>query len=1050
MANRYWRGGAGTWDTATTTNWSTSSGGAGGASVPTAADSVFFDQAGTYTVTCTGALACLDITVSAGTVTFAQGTSPTFAISGSMSLVAATVWSATGTLTFNATTTGKTVTTNGVSISGAITFNGAGGGWTLGSALTIPIQRTLTVTQGTFSTSASNFALTIGAFSGTGSSTRTISLNGSTVTLNGTNSTTWNFTTTTNLTFNAGTSTIQTTSIYSSIFRGGAQTYNIVIFNNNSNSSALFFIYGANTFATLTFSTLAANGNQTYALDANQTVTGTLTLGSTNTAVRRLGFLSSTRGTQRTLTAATIGTLSDVDFQDIIAAGVSSPWSAGTRLGNGGNNTNITFPAAKTVYWNLGGTTQNWSSTGWATTSGGTPAVNNFPLAQDTAIFDATGTVPSTSVGIEEYWIGTLNTSGRTTPSKTMTLNLANALVILFGDWVTGTGVTISGTAPSIYFFGRGVTQKITSSGQTFVASSNFSFDTVSGTVQLQDSLIIDAQVSLDSGTLDLNNNNLTLTTTNNFAFSSSNSVTRAIAFGTAGINISNAGTSVWDTTNETNLTTTGTTKIVTIGTGSTTCSVSTGSLSEANAVSFKFNAGTYTLTFLNSAANTAKSVDFTGFAGTWAATSTATLYGDLTLATGMTLTTSASAMTFGATSGTQTITSNTKTIDFPITKSGAGTLIAADALTLGSTRALTFALGTIQLKAGATSTVGSFATSGTTLKYLQSTTSGTQATISDASGTNTVTYLSIKDSAATGGATFDASAVTNVNAGNNTGWTGLPISLALTGAQASGAVNTVTPTQTVTLTGVSASGSVGRIVPALGTVKILSGVQASGAVGTVTPTQTVVITGVLATGSVGTITTLQEISQTITGVSSTGSVGTITTSQVFTRAITGVQADGAVGAVTTSQAFSKELTGVQAAGSVGTIIAIPGTALPLSGVSASGAVDTVTSVYYLTGVFANGEVGTIATSQEVSITLGSNQALGNIGSVTTSQQLTRALTGVSASGSLGTVIPVGWFNIDNAQTANWGIIDNAQTGTWTLVGNAQTNTWQLIDNATL
>jgi hypothetical protein len=79
---------------------------------------------------------------------------------------------------------------------------------------------------------------------------------------------------------------------------------------------------------------------------------------------------------------------------------------------------------------------------------------------------------------------------------------------------------------------------------------------------------------------------------------------------------------------------------------------------------------------------------------------------------------------------------------------------------------------GTLQLKAGTTSTVGSFVTSGTTLKYLQSTTPGTQATISDASGTDAVTYLSIQDSNATGGATWQAFTTNNnVDAGNNSGW---------------------------------------------------------------------------------------------------------------------------------------------------------------------------------------------------------------------------------------------------------------------------------------
>jgi hypothetical protein len=42
------------------------------------------------------------------------------------------------------------------------------------------------------------------------------------------------------------------------------------------------------------------------------------------------------------------------------------------------------------VYWNLAGS-QNWSATGWASTSGGSPALSNFPLAQDTAVFDNAG-----------------------------------------------------------------------------------------------------------------------------------------------------------------------------------------------------------------------------------------------------------------------------------------------------------------------------------------------------------------------------------------------------------------------------------------------------------------------------------------------------------------------------------------------------------------------------------------------------------------------------------------------------------------------------------
>jgi hypothetical protein len=87
-------------------------------------------------------------------------------------------------------------------------------------------------------------------------------------------------------------------------------------------------------------------------------------------------------------------------------------------------------------------------------------------------------------------------------------------------------------------------------------------------------------------------------------------------------------------------------------------------------------------------------------------------------------------------------------------------------------TRELTIINGTVKLRSAVTSTVGSLVTSGATLKYLASSTLGSIATISDTTGTNTVTYLNIKDSAATGGATWTATSATNVDGGNNTGWT--------------------------------------------------------------------------------------------------------------------------------------------------------------------------------------------------------------------------------------------------------------------------------------
>jgi len=173
MADRYWVGGTGTWNTGTT-NWSATSGGSSGASAPTSADNVIFDQATTYTVTLTSSLNCLDITVSAGTVTFSGNTS-SISIYGSMSLVAETVWSNTGTLFFNATTTGKTITTNGISMKCTVIFNGIGGGWSLGS--TVIFDNTtnsygITLTNGALD--LNGYDLTCGEFKSNNSNVRSI------------------------------------------------------------------------------------------------------------------------------------------------------------------------------------------------------------------------------------------------------------------------------------------------------------------------------------------------------------------------------------------------------------------------------------------------------------------------------------------------------------------------------------------------------------------------------------------------------------------------------------------------------------------------------------------------------------------------------------------------------------------------------------------------------------------------------------------------------------------------------------------------------------
>lgn len=80
----------------------------------------------------------------------------------------------------------------------------------------------------------------------------------------------------------------------------------------------------------------------------------------------------------------------------------------------------------------------------------------------------------------------------------------------------------------------------------------------------------------------------------------------------------------------------------------------------------------------------------------------------------------------------------------------------------------------TITLTAGTTQTVSAFSLSGTAgnLITLNTSSAGSQATLSDSSGANSVSYVSIKDSVATGGAEWGAYVGSgSVNAGNNVGW---------------------------------------------------------------------------------------------------------------------------------------------------------------------------------------------------------------------------------------------------------------------------------------
>ncbi len=517
MADRYWVGGTGTWNTVSTANWSDTSGGGSGASVPTVADSVFFDQAGTYTVTMTGALACLDITVSAGTVTFATGTGPTLNVRGSMDLLAGTVWSSTGAITFSSTTTGRTVTTNGVTISGQIVFNGVGGGWTLGSALTTTSGPALIISAGTFDTSSvGNYAVTCSAINFASSTARVINLNNSTITCTA-NGNAVECSIFTNLTFNAGTSQFVCSGTSATIGVGlaGLTFWNFLF---SSTAAGTRFIGGANRFNNLAVTGPASAGVAAVAIESQQTINGTLS--TTGTAGnRRVFFASATYGISVDLVVNSAPSLTDADFRGLYVRGTAAPIS-GTRIGNRGECRGITFDAPKTVFL-VGSGSQNFANDVWAQTSGGSSSLVYYPLAQDTAVIDNFVSAGSsiTSSNVVGYLPG-VDASLRTSP---VTISFNDGTTI-YGSWTNGSGVGFSGT-PFLTFSG-GTTQTITSAGKTFTCA--ITIDTYGGTVQLADALNI--------GTRTLTVTNGTFTTAGyavtSGVFSSTNSNIRTINLG--------------------------------------------------------------------------------------------------------------------------------------------------------------------------------------------------------------------------------------------------------------------------------------------------------------------------------------------------------------------------------------------------------------------------------------------------------------------------------------------------------------------------------------
>ena len=157
MANRYWVGGGSDWDGVAGTKWATTSGGAGGASVPTSADDVFLDagSAGGSCFITTGNTGAKSITCT-GYTGFLLIINP-IEIFGSLTLSSGMTFNSQSLITFKGT---GTITSAGQMLP-SVTIDGVGIVVSLGDDFaTRPSSFSLffpfNVLQGTFSTNNFN------------------------------------------------------------------------------------------------------------------------------------------------------------------------------------------------------------------------------------------------------------------------------------------------------------------------------------------------------------------------------------------------------------------------------------------------------------------------------------------------------------------------------------------------------------------------------------------------------------------------------------------------------------------------------------------------------------------------------------------------------------------------------------------------------------------------------------------------------------------------------------------------------------------------------
>lgn len=588
-----------------------------------------------------------------------------------------------------------------------VTFDGSSGGGTV--TIDVATANAASVTFGSFTSGtivASAKTLNFGSVTGSGTATRGFNITNSTV-----NVTTgsWNFSTVTGLTFTSTGSTINIQGNGNRTVNFGALSYGTV------NATGSGFVTCGN--QSVTFVNLTRTGSASLSdgfIVGTFTITGTFTV-SGNSQTNRMQLSSASIGAQRTVTCSNPPVLTNVDITNITAAGAGGTWT-GTSLGDGQGCSNITFTVAVNRYW-VGGSGNYSDTTHWSASSGGAGGAT-MPLLQDAAIFDANSfsaasqvcTIDVTKIGNQD-WSAVTNLP---TLQRTANTGVYGNYDVPYGPFgspgvidaglFTTTFVAMGGNTANVNLHLAAVSVP---GGQTVLSegfASNVVINAPGGTIKLLSHFLVKALMTLQAGTYSLNGFNTQFTN-----FASTGTTTRAITGTGVGeqlIASSNSGSGVpIHNFTATGITITGNIQICTFS-------------------------GSSAVRVLNLAGLT-----FGSFLHWW--------HDGLN-------------------------NSPTVQINGGATFSGAFTVDTQQAAPPAQSSPVSF---TYTFASGATVTAGSFTINGYdagSRVTVNASASGSQATLSDASGTNAFTFLTLKDIACTGGATWTATS--SVNNGNNTG----------------------------------------------------------------------------------------------------------------------------------------------------------------------------------------------------------------------------------------------------------------------------------------